>query len=50
MAISRQVSPSSLPGVSAGYYQVALVDESSMVRIQIGKQIDKNGCSAWDAF
>jgi hypothetical protein len=50
MAISRQVSPSSLPVVSAGYYQVALVDESSMVIIQIVKQIDKNGCSAWDAF
>jgi hypothetical protein len=29
MAISRQVSSASLPGVSAGYCQRALVDESA---------------------
>jgi hypothetical protein len=36
-AISRQVSPASLLGVSAGYYQRALVDESGRIRTQMGK-------------
>jgi hypothetical protein len=33
-AISRQVPPASLLGVSAGYCQRALVDESGMFRTQ----------------
>jgi hypothetical protein len=34
MDISHQVSLALLPGVSAGYYQRALVDESGMIRTQ----------------
>jgi hypothetical protein len=33
--ISRQVSPASLLGVSAGYCQRAVVDESGMIRTQL---------------
>jgi len=36
MLISRQVYPASLPDVSAGYCQRALVDESGMIRTQMG--------------
>jgi len=36
MAISCQISPALLPDVSAGYCQRALVDESGMIRTQIG--------------
>jgi hypothetical protein len=36
-AISSQVSPSSLSDVSAGYYQEGMVDESGMIRTQMGK-------------
>jgi hypothetical protein len=36
MAISLQVSPASLLGVSVGYCSTALVDESGMIRTQMG--------------
>jgi hypothetical protein len=36
MAISRQVYTASLPGVSAGYCQRALVDELRMIKTQDG--------------
>jgi hypothetical protein len=36
--ISRQVSPASLLGVSAGYHQRALVCEPGMIRTQMGKR------------
>jgi hypothetical protein len=35
-AISRQVSPSSLPGVFDWYGQRALVDESGIIRTRMG--------------
>jgi hypothetical protein len=35
-AISRQVSPASLQRVSADYYQRPLVDESEIIRTQMG--------------
>jgi hypothetical protein len=35
-AISRQVSPASQLGASAGNYQTALVDESGMIGTQMG--------------
>jgi hypothetical protein len=37
MAISRQVSPHLLLGVSAGYFQRTLVGESRMIRTWMGK-------------
>jgi hypothetical protein len=33
---SSPVSPTSLPGVSAGYCQIALVDESEIITTQMG--------------
>jgi len=49
--ISRQVSPDSLLGVSAGICQRALVDESGMIRTQMGTHNrSENGRSAWDAL
>jgi hypothetical protein len=36
MATSREVSPASLPEFSTGYCQRALVDESGMIRTQMG--------------
>jgi hypothetical protein len=36
--MSRQVSPASLLHASAGNYQTAVVDESEMIRTQMGKQ------------
>jgi hypothetical protein len=50
-AISHQVSPASLPDVSDGYCQRALVNESGMIRTQMRyvQQII-NGRSAWDAL
>jgi hypothetical protein len=45
----RQVSLDSLVGVSAGIFLRALVDESGMIRTQMGKlNRSENGCSAWD--
>jgi hypothetical protein len=35
--ISRQIYPTSQLGVSAGYCQTAVVDESWMIRAQMGK-------------
>jgi hypothetical protein len=37
-SIYRQVSPASLPDVFAGYYRRALVDESGLIRTQIGNR------------
>jgi hypothetical protein len=50
-AISRQGSPASLLCLSAGNSRRPLVDESGMIRTQMGdtKQIS-NGRSAWDAL
>jgi hypothetical protein len=49
--ISHQLSLASLPGVSAGHCQRALVDESGMITTQIGNtQYISNGRSAWDAL
>jgi hypothetical protein len=36
MAISHQVSPASVPDVSADYYQRSLLDESGMIGTQMG--------------
>jgi hypothetical protein len=36
-SICHQVSPASIPGMSAGCCQNALVDESGMIRTQMGK-------------
>jgi hypothetical protein len=36
MAIPHQVFPALLPDVSAGYCQGAVVDESGMIRTQVG--------------
>jgi hypothetical protein len=36
-AIFRQDSPASIPGVSAGSFQTALVDESGIIITQMGK-------------
>jgi hypothetical protein len=45
------VSPVSLLGVSAGYFQRALLDEAALIRTQMGKaQLISNGLSAWDAL
>jgi hypothetical protein len=50
-AISCQVSPALLIGVSAGYCQKALVDESGIIRTQTGyAQQISNGCIACDAL
>jgi hypothetical protein len=50
-AISRQVCPDSLLGVCAGICQRAVVDESGMIRNQIGvHNTSENGHSAWDAL
>jgi hypothetical protein len=47
MAISHQVSPALLPGVSAGYCQRALVDKSGMIKAEIGNtKYVSNGHSA----
>jgi hypothetical protein len=43
--------PASLLGVSAGICQRALVDESGMIRTQMGMPYrSENGCSAWSAL
>jgi hypothetical protein len=48
--ISRQVSLASLL-VSAGYCQRAILDESGMIRNQMGNTaIDQNDRYAWDAL
>jgi hypothetical protein len=39
MAISHHVSSASLPDVFASYCQTTLVDESGMIRTQMGKHI-----------
>jgi hypothetical protein len=50
-AISPQDLPASLLGMSAGYCQRALVDESGMFRTQMGTHSgSENGRSAWDAL
>jgi hypothetical protein len=50
-AISRQVSPDSLLGVSAGIFQRALVDESKMNRTLMGMHNrSENGCSERDTL
>jgi hypothetical protein len=50
-AISLQVPPDSLLGVSAGVCQIDLVDESGVIRIQMGTHSrSENGRSAWDTF
>jgi hypothetical protein len=36
MAVSPQFSRALLPGVSAGYCHTALMDESEMIRTQMG--------------
>jgi hypothetical protein len=48
--ISRQVSPASLPVVSAGYCQRAVMDESGIIRTQMGTHNTSNGRSVWDAL
>jgi hypothetical protein len=49
--MSRQISPASLPHVSSGYGQRAVVDESDMIKLQTGTQnISENGRSAWYAL
>jgi hypothetical protein len=43
--------PVSLLGVSTGKYQKPLVDESGMIRTQMGKaQLIRSGRSVWDAL
>jgi hypothetical protein len=50
-AISQQVSPDSLLGVSADICHRALVDESGMIRTQMGTHNRSEiGSSAWDAL
>jgi hypothetical protein len=49
--MSRQVSPDSIVGVSAGIFQRTLVDELGMIRTQMGMQNrTENGRSEWDAL
>jgi hypothetical protein len=49
--ISCQVSPDLLLRVSAGTCQKALVDESGIIRTQMGMHNrSENGHSAWDAL
>jgi hypothetical protein len=51
VAISRQVSPDSLLGVSIGICHRALVDESGIIRTRMGTHNrSENGRSAWDAL
>jgi hypothetical protein len=40
-AISNQVSPDSLLGVSVGIYQITLVDESGIIRSQMERTVDQ---------
>jgi hypothetical protein len=48
-AIFRHVFPALLPDVSADYCRRALVDESGMIRTQMGTHNrSENGCSVWD--
>jgi hypothetical protein len=48
--ISRHVSPASLSDVAAGRFQRALVDESRMIRIQMGRTIDEKWSQRLDAL
>jgi hypothetical protein len=50
-SISRQLFSVSLLGVPVGFCQGALVDQSGMIRTQMGTHNrSENGRSAWDAF